>query len=88
MRSSFETEWKKMYSAKVLIVFTQTNDDTGKKRGNITSFSIHEDKKSICVNFHFSGELFIYFFIEFFFVFRGKKNQDFFFFFFINSETF
>lgn len=47
-----------MYSAKVLIVFTQTNDDTGKKRGNITSFSIHEDKKSICVNFHFSGEFF------------------------------
>lgn len=82
MRSSFETEWKKMYSAKVLIVFTQTIDDTGKKRGNITSFSIHEDKKSICVNFHFSGELFIYFFIEFFFVFRGKKKSGFFFFFF------
>lgn len=58
------------------------------KRGNITSFSIHEDKKSICVNFHFSGELFIYFFIEFFFVFRGKKNQDFFFFFFYQFWNF
>lgn len=87
MRSSFETEWKKMYSAKVLIVFTQTNDDTGKKEGILPVFPSMKTKKSICVNFHFSGELFIYFFIEFFFVFRWKKNQDFFFFF-INSETF
>lgn len=82
MRSSFETEWKKMYSAKVLIVFTQTIDDTGKKRGNITSFSIHEDQKIHLCEFSFFRRIIYLFFHRIFFCLQGEKKIRIFFFFF------